>query len=107
MFLTCCLQGTLKARLKLSATGLTTRAVLEKFATVQMLDVHLIRSQSARSLLRSSLPAVYLAIARHRRVRNHMARYMQPEKVLQLLLDQLKLSLSVQPTIKITLSPSP
>ena len=40
-FLAYALQITLKARLKQSATGLTPRAVLEKFAVVQMLDVHL------------------------------------------------------------------
>ena len=32
---------TLKARLRKCAAGLTPRAVLEKFAAVQMLDVHL------------------------------------------------------------------
>jgi hypothetical protein len=35
-----CLQVTLRARLRPLAPGLTPRAVLEKFATIQMLDVH-------------------------------------------------------------------
>ena len=85
-FLAYCLQVTLKARLKQSATGLTPRAVLEKFATVQMLDVHL-PTTDGREII--------------------MARYTQPEKDLQLLLDQLKLSLPEQPPPKITSSPSP
>ena len=85
-FLAYCLQVTLKARLKQSATGLTPRAVLEKFATLQMLDVHL-PTTDGREII--------------------MARYTQPEKDLQLLLDQLKLSLPEQPPPKITSSPSP
>ena len=85
-FLAYCLQVTLKAKLKQSATGLTPRAVLEKFATVQMLDVHL-PTTDGREII--------------------MARYTQPEKDLQLLLDQLKLSLPEQPPPKITSSPSP
>jgi transposase len=40
-FLAYCLQVTLKARLRRCAGGLTPRAVLEKFACIQMLDVHL------------------------------------------------------------------
>ena len=39
-FLAYCLQVTLRARLKPFANGLTARAVLDKFAAVQMLDVH-------------------------------------------------------------------
>jgi transposase len=85
-FLAYCLQVTLKARLKQSAAGLTPRAVLEKFATVQMLDVHL-PTTDGREII--------------------MARYTQPEKDLQLLLDQLKLSLPEQAPPKITSSPSP
>jgi transposase len=85
-FLAYCLQVTLKARLKQSATGLTPRAVLEKFATVQMLDVHL-PTTDGREII--------------------MARYTHPEKDLQLLLDQLKLTLPEQPPPKITSSPSP
>ena len=39
-FLACCLQVTLRARLRALAPGLTPRAVLDKFAATQMLDVH-------------------------------------------------------------------
>src|SRR5205807_7371975 len=39
-FLAYCLQITLRARLKPLAPGLTARAVLDKLAAVQMLDVH-------------------------------------------------------------------
>ena len=39
-FLAYCLHVTLRARLKPLAPGLTPRAVLEKFAAIQMLDVH-------------------------------------------------------------------
>jgi hypothetical protein len=39
-FLAYCLQVTLRARLRPLAPGLTPRAVLDKFAAVQMLDVH-------------------------------------------------------------------
>lgn len=40
-FLAYCLHVTLKARLNPLAPGLTPRAVLDKFAAIQMLDVHL------------------------------------------------------------------
>ncbi len=36
-----CLNDTLKQRLKLLASGLTPRAVIEKFKKIQMVDVHL------------------------------------------------------------------
>ena len=39
-FLAYCLQATLKQRLRALAPGLTPRAVLDKFAAIQMLDVH-------------------------------------------------------------------
>jgi hypothetical protein len=39
-FLAYCLHVTLRARLKPLAPGLAPRAVLEKFAAIQMLDVH-------------------------------------------------------------------
>ena len=39
-FLAYCLHVTLRARLKPLAGGLTPRAVLDKFAAIQMLDVH-------------------------------------------------------------------
>jgi transposase len=82
-FLAYCLQVTLKARLKHRASGLTPRAVLEKFATIQMLDVHLPTSDGREIV---------------------MARYTHPEKDLMLLLDQLKLTLPDQPPPKITKS---
>jgi transposase len=83
-FLAYCLQVTLKARLKRSANGLTPRAVLEKFATIQMLDVHL-PTTDGREIV--------------------MARHTQPDKDLQLLLDQLKLTLPEQPPPRISASP--
>jgi transposase len=79
-FLAYCLQVTLKARLKRTASGLTPRAVLEKFAAVQMLDVHL-PTTDGREIV--------------------MTRHTQPEKDLQLLLDQLKLTLPEQAPPKI------
>ena len=75
------MQVTLKARLRQSATGLTPRAVLEKFAAVQMLDVHLPTTDGREVIL---------------------TRYTQPEKDLQILLDQLKLTLPDQPPPRIT-----
>src|SRR5271154_6055028 len=39
-FLACCLHVSLRARLKPLAPGLTPRALLEKFAAIQMLDAH-------------------------------------------------------------------
>ena len=84
-FLAYALQVTLKARLKHSASGLTPRSALEKFATVQMLDVHLPTSDGHEI---------------------SMARYTQPEKDLQLLRDPLKLTLPEQPPPRIT-SPKP
>jgi transposase len=84
-FLAYCLQVTLKARLRRTASGLTPRAVLEKFAAVQMIDVHL-PTTDGREIV--------------------MARHTQPEKDLQLLLDQLKLELPEQGPPKIqALSP--
>ena len=79
-FLAYCLQVTLKARLRRIASGLTPRAVLEKFAAVQMIDVHL-PTTDGREIV--------------------MARHTQPEKDLQLLLDQLKLELPAQGPPKI------
>ncbi len=84
-FLAYALQVTLKTRLKKTAAGLTPRAVLEKFATVQMLDVHL-PTTDGREIV--------------------MPRYTHPEPDLQLLLDQLKLQLPEQSPPKIT-TPKP
>jgi hypothetical protein len=88
-FLAYCLQVTLKAKLRQSASGLTPRSALEKFAAVQMLDVHL-PTTDGREVV--------------------MSRYTHPEKDLQLLLDQLKLTLPEQGPPRITtpmLCPSP
>jgi hypothetical protein len=79
-FLAYCLYITLQRRLHLLAPGLTARSALEKFAAVQMIDVHLPTSDG-REL--------------------RLARYTQPEPELQLLLKQMKLVLPPQPPPKI------
>src|SRR5208337_938434 len=79
-FLAYCLQVTLKQRLRALAPGLTPRAVLEKFAAIQMLDVHF-PTTDGRKLI--------------------YTRYIQPEKDHQLLLQQLKLGLPPQPPPRI------
>ena len=79
-FLAYCLQVTLKQRLRALAPGLTPRAVLEKFAAIQMLDVHF-PTTDGRTLI--------------------FTRYTQPEKDQQLLLQQLKLRLPTQPPPRI------
>ena len=48
-FLSYCLQVTLKQRAKTKAPGLTPRAILEKFKTMQMIDVHLSDHRWAQS----------------------------------------------------------
>ncbi len=65
------------------APGLTPRSVIEKFAAVQMLDVH-IPTTDGRELI--------------------LTRYTQPEPELTLLLDKLALELPAQPPPKITAS---
>ena len=80
-FIAYALQVTLKTRLKQTASGLTPRSALEKFATLQMLDVHLPTTDGREVQLR---------------------RYTHPEKDLQLLLDQLKLTLPEQPPPRIS-----
>jgi transposase len=80
-FLAYCLHVTLRRRLRDLAPGLTPRAVLEKFATMQMLDVHLPTTDERTVIL---------------------SRYTQPEKDVQLLLQSLKLELPAQPPPKIT-----
>jgi len=80
-FVAYCLQVTLKQRTRTLAPGLTPRAVLEKFAAMQMVDVHLPMIDGRHLIL---------------------SRYTQPETDLQLLLDQLKLSLPEQLPPKIT-----
>jgi transposase len=83
-FLAYCLQVTLQRRLHALAPGLTVRSALEKFAAVQMIDVHL-PTTDGRELT--------------------LTRYTHPEPELQLLLQQLKLQLPPQPPPKITTIP--
>ncbi|HKN30873.1 MAG TPA: hypothetical protein VJY34_24570, partial [Roseiarcus sp.] len=63
------------------APGLTARSALEKFAGVQMIDVHLPTTDGREIVL---------------------TRYTQPEPELRLLISQLKLRLPTQPPPKIT-----
>jgi transposase len=84
-FLAYCLHVTLHRRLRDLAPGLTPRAVLEKFATIQMLDVHLPTTDQRTVVL---------------------SRYTQPEAEVQLLLQRLKLKLPPQPPPKI-MNPKP
>lgn len=80
-FLSYCLQVTLQRRLRDLAPGLTVRSVLEKFAAVSMVDVHL-PTTDGRTVI--------------------MARYTQPENELKLLLKRLKIELPTQPPPRIT-----
>jgi hypothetical protein len=80
-FLAYCLYVTLGHRLHSLAPGLTPRSVLEKFAALQMIDVHLPTTDSREILL---------------------TRTTQPEPELKLLLDKLKLELPAQPLPKIS-----
>ncbi len=80
-FLAYCLQVTLKNRLQIHAPGLTPTAVLEKLATIQMIDVW-IPTRDGRWLI--------------------LPRYTQPAKDLQLLLEQINLNLPSQPPPRIT-----
>jgi transposase len=80
-FLAYCLHVTLRARLKAHAPGLTSRAVLDKFAAIQMLDVHFPTTDN-RTLI--------------------LPRYTQPNADMKLLLRKLKLELPEQPPPRIT-----
>jgi len=80
-FLAYCLQVTLHRRLRDLAPGLTPRSVLEKFGTMQMLDVHLPTTDERTVVL---------------------SRYTQPGSDVQLLLQRMKLELPPQPPPKIT-----
>jgi transposase len=80
-FLAYCLQVTLKQRLKALAPGLTPRAVLEKLAAMQMIDVELPTTDDRLIVL---------------------SRYSEPENDQLLLLSQLRLQLPAQPPPKIT-----
>ena len=79
-FLAYCLQVTLKNRLMIHAPGLTTAAVLEKLATIQMVEVWI-----------PTLDGRWLVLPRHT----------QPEKDVQALLDQIHLTLPSQPPPRI------
>ena len=80
-FLAYCLQVTLKNRLQIHAPGLTPTAVLEKLASIQMIDVW-IPTCDGRWLV--------------------LPRYTQPAKDLRLLLEKLQLALPSQPPPRIT-----
>jgi transposase len=84
-FLAYCLTVTLKHRLQVHAPGLTPRAVLEKLAAIQMLDVSF-PTTDGRSLV--------------------MPRYTEPEPEQALLLHQLNLTLPSQPPPRITTAAS-
>lgn len=79
-FMAYCLHVTLTCRPHALAPGLTAGSALEKFAAVQMIDVHL-PTTDGREIV--------------------FTRYTQPEPELKLLIDQLKLSLPVQQPPKI------
>lgn len=80
-FLAYCLHVTLRARLKPLAPGLTPRAVLDKLAAVQMLDVHF-PTTDGRTLI--------------------LTRYTELNADQKLLVKQLKLDLPAQPPPRIT-----
>jgi hypothetical protein len=82
-FLAYCLHVTLRARLKPLAPGLTPRAVLDKLAAVQMLDVQF-PTTDGRTLV--------------------MSRYTELNTDQKLLIQQLKLDLPPQPPPRITAS---
>src|SRR5205085_12115755 len=84
-FLAYCLHVTLARRLHALAPGLTPRSVLEKFAAMQMIDLHL-PTTDGRELV--------------------LTRYTEPEPELRLLLDKLRLVLPAQPPSRITAEPA-
>lgn len=81
-YLAYCLHTTLQAKLRQVAGGLTPRAVLEKFGTMQMMDVFFPTEQPDKELL--------------------FRRYTQPEKDHQILLSQLGWELPEQAPPKIS-----
>ena len=85
-FLAYCLHVTLARRLHALAPGLTPRSVLEKFAAMQMIDVHL-PTTDGRELV--------------------LTRYTEPEAELRLLLQKLKQELPAQPPPRITAALTP
>jgi hypothetical protein len=80
-FLACCLHITLTRRLRDLAPGLTARSVLEKFAAVQMIDVHLPATDGRQVIF---------------------SRHTQPENKLKLRRRRLKLELPEQAPPRIT-----
>lgn len=80
-FLAYCLHVTLHRRLRDLAPGLTPRSVLEKFSTIQMLDVYLPTTDGRMVVL---------------------TRYTNPETDVNILLQRLKLELPPQPPPRIT-----
>jgi hypothetical protein len=80
-FLAYCLHITLRRRLTELAPGLTPRAVLEKFATLSMIDVHL-PTTDGRTLV--------------------LSRVTQPDNDCRLLLERLRLQLPAQPPPRIS-----
>jgi transposase len=85
-FLAYCLTVTLRHRLRMHAPGLTPRAVLEKLAGIQMLDVSFPTTDGRRLV---------------------MPRYTEPSPEQALLLHHLNLVLPQQPPPRITTSASP
>jgi transposase len=80
-FIAYCLHVTLRAKLKPLAPGLTPRAVLDKLAAIQMLDVHFPTTDGRKLIL---------------------SRYTQPNADQKLLVKRLKLDLPSQPPPRIT-----
>ena len=80
-FLSYCLQVTLRGHLRKLAPGLTARAVLDKFAALQMIDVHFPTTDGRQLIFR---------------------RYTQPDKDQKMLLAQLGWELPEQPPPQIT-----
>lgn len=80
-FLAYCLSVTLRGHLRKLAGGLTTRAVLDKFAAIQMVDAHFPTTDGRELLFR---------------------RYTQPDKDQKILLAQLGWELPEQPPPRIT-----
>ncbi|MDP2707398.1 MAG: IS1634 family transposase, partial [Burkholderiales bacterium] len=80
-FMAYCLHVTLRARLKPLAAGLTARAVLDKFAGIQMLDVHF-PTTDGRTLI--------------------LSRYTEPNPDQRLLVERLNLTLPPHPPPRIT-----
>jgi hypothetical protein len=85
-FLAYCLQITLTRWLHGLAPGLTARSALQKFAAVQMIDVHLPTTDGREIIL---------------------SRHTEPEPELRLLIDRMKLDLPAQPPPRIAAAALP